>query len=261
MEWIKENVGLFVIIIGVFIVMIGVLLTYILLKLRTIVKNTVDSSLKMEATVKSSSDSNEETVTLTVYNTNFRDVIIHGFGFGYKDQNIDFGEEYMKTKLLADHPAVPARSYISFDIDPLRLEKFVLNHNYKSKKIDRLFNVVTDSVGNRTVIKNKTLKRWLAKRQKNRLMKARLMLHEEKVAAYQASHNGKKPLSDGLWRFFHPRLTKAPELVEKSETLAFGPLTEELAPEEVVETVPSAEIVPEESVAPTETDQEPADEN
>lgn len=219
MEWINANAGLLVFIAIVLLIALGVILTFVLIKVKVIVKNTVDSSLKMEANIKKESNKDSEKVVLTIYNTNFRDVIIHGFGFQYKNQEIDFISEYMNERSLSEKPAVPARSSISFAIDPSRLEKYILESNNKSDKIDILYNVVTDSVGNRIATKNKTVRKWLAKRHKIRIEKAKIQLHEEKVEKYKEEHKGKKPFSALLWPMLHPHLSKSNKVVERSEKI------------------------------------------
>ena len=52
MEWINANAGLLVFIAIVLLIALGVILTFVLIKVKVIVKNTVDSSLKMEANIK-----------------------------------------------------------------------------------------------------------------------------------------------------------------------------------------------------------------
>ena len=52
MEWINANAGLLVFIAIVLLIALGVILTFVLIKVKVIVKNTVDSSLKMEAILK-----------------------------------------------------------------------------------------------------------------------------------------------------------------------------------------------------------------
>ncbi len=226
MEWINANAGLLVFIAIVLLIALGVILTFVLIKVKVIVKNTADSSLKMEANIKKESNKNSEKVVLTIYNTNFRDVIIHGFGFQYKNQEIDFISEYTNERSLSEKPAVPARSSISFAIDPSRLEKYILESNDKSDKIDVLYNVVTDSVGNRIATKNKTVRKWLAKRHKIRIEKAKIQLHEEKVEKYKEEHKGKKPFSALLWPMLHPHLSKSNKVVERSEQIVLSDETE-----------------------------------
>lgn len=52
MEWINANAGLLVFIAIVLLIALGIILTFVLIKVKVIVKNTVDSSLKMEANKK-----------------------------------------------------------------------------------------------------------------------------------------------------------------------------------------------------------------
>lgn len=132
----------------------------------------------------------------------------------------------MNERSLSEKPAVPARSSISFAIDPSRLEKYILESNNKSDKIDVLYNVVTDSVGNRIATKNKTVRKWLAKRHKIRIEKAKIQLHEEKVEKYKEEHKGKKPFSALLWPMLHPHLSKSNKVVERSEQIVLSDETE-----------------------------------
>ena len=79
---------------------------------------------------------------------------------------------------------------------------------------------------NRIATKNKTVRKWLAKRHKIRIEKAKIQLHEEKVEKYKEEHKGKKPFSALLWPMLHPHLSKSNKVVERSEQIVLSDETE-----------------------------------
>jgi len=218
-EWITNNFAIFVVILLVFVIALIVLSVIALRNLRILVKNTVDSSLRMEANLEFDSIFMKDELIISVYNTNFRDIIIHSFGFVYKDQIMDFVREYMKENDMKDFPVVPARSSIDYKLDPFRVEKFILDNNFEKKTVYKIFNVVIDSVGFDTKSKNKALRKVFRKRHKARLKKAKVILHNRKIAQYQKTHDDKLPISNIFWKWFHSDEVKVPELMELASSI------------------------------------------
>lgn len=218
-EWITENFAIFVFILLALVVVIIIFAIIALKNLRVLVKNTVDSSLRMEAELEFDSIHMKDELIISVYNTNFRDIIIHSFGFIYKDQMMDFVQEYMKENDMKDFPVVPARSSIDYKIDPFRVEKFILDNNFNKRTVSKVFNVVIDSVGFDTKKKNKSLRKVFLKRHKARLKKAKVILHNRKVAQYQKTHDDKAPLSHTFWKWFHREEVKVPALMELANSI------------------------------------------
>jgi len=218
-EWITENLWIFILVLLIAVIAIIVLSVISMRKLKLIVKNTVDSSLRMDAALEFDSITMQDQLVLSVFNTNFRDIIIHSFGFVYKDQLMDFVKEYMKENDMKDFPVVPARASINFKLDPFRVEKFILDNNFEKKTVSKVFNIVVDSVGFDTKTKNASLRKVFNKRHTARLKKAKVILHNRKVANYQKTHEGKAPFSHTIWKWFHNEEVKIPELMALSKTL------------------------------------------
>ena len=100
----------------------------------------------------------------------------------------------MKEEKLGSLPIIPARNSINYKIDPQRLEKFILNYNYKSRKIFSIESVVIDSVGNAFTRKDKALTNILSQRQKDRIKQAKFILHDEKIEEFKKLHDNREPL-------------------------------------------------------------------
>lgn len=220
MEWLQTNVWVFVLIglaLSAILLVISVLM---IIKVTVITRNTVDSSLKMSATLMFESDHGAEFMDISIYNTNFRDVNIRDFGIDYRNQHLNFVAEYIEQKNLQSIPVVPARSSISFRVDPQRVEDFILAHNYKSKKVSTIYNVVIDSIGNQFKQKNKELTKILSLRQKARVKEAKFIIHEEMVQKYSDTHDGRLPVSDFFWRLFHRNNKHDSEIINVANSLS-----------------------------------------
>lgn len=220
MAWLQNNSWIFVIIALVLLIVLVGISIYLIIKVKVITQNTVDSSLKMSATLMFESDYGAEFMDISIYNTNFRDVTVRDFGINYRNQHLNFVAEYVEAKQLVNLPVVPARSSISFRVDPQRVEKFILGHNYKSKKVSNVYNVVVDSIGNQFEIKNRGLSKILSTRQKDRVRQAKKILHEQKVADYRAAHDDRIPLSDYIWRLFHRYARNDSSIIRLADSLS-----------------------------------------
>lgn len=220
MEWLQNNVWIFVLIglaISAILLVISILM---IIKVTVITRNTVDSSLKMSATLMFESDHGAEFMDISIYNTNFRDVNIRDFGIDYRNQHLNFVAEFVEQKGLQSLPVVPARSSISFRVDPQRVEDFILAHNYKSKKVSTIYNVVIDSIGNQFKQKNRELTKILSLRQKARVKEAKFIIHNEMVQKYSSTHDGRVPVSDFFWRIFHRNNNHDNEIINVANSLS-----------------------------------------
>jgi len=212
MEWLKENIGVFIIIILIILFIITCIIFFILKKTNCLVKNTIISPLKEEVNIfRNSNNEDKEILEIKIYNTNFRDVIISSFGLQYKGQIFDFIKEYQDSLELKDTPVIPARSYINFHVDPLRVEDFVIKNNFNKKRISTIYNIVVDSVGNINKINNRKLTRVLRQRAAFRAKLQKQEKHEVKLNCYKAKHKGKEPFFEFLYRFFNTNITKIPD--------------------------------------------------
>jgi len=189
MDFIIENfevimiLSIIVLIILIFIV-IGLnkyLLSYYLTK-----KFNIDANYEIDAS------SGQRRFTIKIYNNNINDVRVAGFGFLYKNHNIDFYNKYLQVNgLPANHKLViPSRDYINIFITVADLKAIIYEINKGAYKVSKLEAYVTDSLGLTSTSVTKTIKRLLYKDLKHddkverqRLKEARLRkeLEERKI--------------------------------------------------------------------------------
>ncbi len=208
MDWLKTNGWIFSIIAIGLVLVVFVICLMIFFKTRKLSNSIVDSSLKMTASLMYDSDDGNEVLNINIFNTSFKDVSIGDFGIDYRNQRLNFLAEYIESKKLNSLPIIQARTSINFRFNPQKLEKFILSHNYKETKISTIYMVVTDSVGNEFVKKNRALSKVLRQRQEQRLKLARIIVHDKKVAEYRQSHDDRDPMSHSIWKVFHHQSSK-----------------------------------------------------
>ncbi len=218
-EWITDNLWIVLLVILVLSIVIVVMsiLTFVFAKKAA--SNISKTNLKMTANVSYDSDNLGESLEITVFNNNYRDIVIHDFGFSYKNQVVSFIEEYSERRLTKGRVICPARSSLTYKVNPERIEKFVVAHNFNAKSISMIYLIAVDSVGNSNVYKDKALTKLFSERQKARLKIAKRKLHEEKVQDYKDTHDGNGPMSEGLWNLFHRKQITVPALIKKSASL------------------------------------------
>lgn len=216
MDWIKENMGVFLIIVVVIVIVILAVAIVQIIMLARVKKSLSTTALKITSALNYDSDNLGETLAITIFNNNYRDIILHDFGFIYKNQQISFIDEYSERKTSKGRACVPSRSSLSYKVNPERIEKFVVAHNFNATSIDKIKLYVSDAVGNKVIVKDKSLTNIFGRRQKARLKLAKVKIHQEKVREYQASHEGNAPISDKFWKMFHSSDIKIPELLKKS---------------------------------------------
>ncbi len=218
-NWLQENSGILLLVVGIIAVVAAVAAVIACIFGRKAAHALSQTSLKMTASVSYDSDNLGESLEITVFNNNFRDIVLHDFGFSYKNQRVSFIEEYSERRLTKGRVVCPSRASITYKVNPERIEKFVVAHNFNAKSIAPIYLVVSDSVGNETIAKDKSLTKVFSARQKARLLIAKQKLHDEKVQEYKDSHEGNLPLSDSLWRLFHRKQIRIPALIKRAESL------------------------------------------
>lgn len=215
MDWIEENVGVFILIcliIVVIVLAIAIISLFISIKIK---RSITTSALYITAGLNYDSDNLGESLVITIFNNNYRDIVLHDFGFIYKNQNISFIEEYTERKVGKGRPCVPARASLSYKVNPERIEKFVVAHNFNAKSVDKIRLYVSDSVGNKVVIKDKSLTKIFDQRQDARIKLAKIKIHEESVKDYMSTHEGSRPFSDRIWSLFHKKYVTIPKLIKR----------------------------------------------
>lgn len=218
MDWLKDNS--WVIIMCALLVMIAVLVISIisLIEVKKVKRDISTTSLKITGALNYDSDNLAEALSITIFNNNYRDILINDFGFIYKNQQISFIEEYTERKVTKGRACVPARSSLSYKVNPLRVEKFIVGHNFRTTSIDKIYLYVCDSVGNKVIQKDKTLTKIFSTRQKARIELAKNKIHQDAVTDYMATHEGNKPFGEGVWAWFHKDNVNIPKLIKVSAT-------------------------------------------
>ncbi len=98
--------------------------------------------------------------TITIFNNNINEVRLSGFGFVYKDQNIDFYKNYLLDHSLpTDHKLViHSRDYLTSRIDVNQLKSIISDINKGSLDVSSMKAFVTDSLGLSATAKAKQVK-------------------------------------------------------------------------------------------------------
>ncbi|HOI85936.1 MAG TPA: hypothetical protein PLP48_07660 [Acholeplasmataceae bacterium] len=131
--------------------------------------------------------------TITIFNNNINEVRLSGFGFVYKDQNIDFYKNYLLDHALpSDHKLViHSRDYLTSRIDVNQLKSIISDINKGSLDVSSMKTFVTDSLGLSVTAKAKQVKdevRKMLKIDRDNLRKQ----HKEQIR--------KKRADDALFR-------------------------------------------------------------
>lgn len=182
-------------------------------------RNLGRTTLKLSAKLAYDSSSLSEYLEISVFNHNYRDVTIKDFGLRYKDQTVSLIQEFIERKLTKSHVVVPPHESITYKMNPERVEKFVVSHNFSANSIDPIYVYAVDSVGNETLIKNISLSKIFNARQKARIALAKRQIHQEKLRDYMDTHDGSEPLTEGIYRLFHKKEIRIPELLRRTQSL------------------------------------------
>ena len=81
MDWIKENVGVFILICLVIVFIVLVIAIISLLTSIKIKRSITTSALYITAGLNYDSDNLGESLVITIFNNNYRDIVLHDFGF------------------------------------------------------------------------------------------------------------------------------------------------------------------------------------
>ncbi len=176
------------------------------------------SNLKLSAKLAYDSETMEEYLEITIFNSSLRDVTLKDFGLRYKDQTVSLINEFSERRLSKSHNVeVLTGSSITYKLNPERVEKFVVSHNFNAQSIDPIYVIAVDSLGRETVAKEASLSRVFSARQRARILLAKRRIHQEKVENYKATHDGNLPMFEGLYAKTHRREVKIPDLIRRSE--------------------------------------------
>lgn len=194
------------------VIVLVVLISIIISKVSKISKMSIDSTLKVESKIayESSTEKNEnkasEVLSITIYNNNWRDIVISDFGFEYKGILLSFIDEYSKKNTLKNkNVIVPARSHITLKLNPLRLETFIVENNFSGRSQFEIYDVVIDNVGTKIRTKNSSLTKVLTSRQQARIKLAKKMLHDQRIEQYKREHSDQVPVSEHFYKLFHSK--------------------------------------------------------
>ncbi|BCR35817.1 hypothetical protein [Mariniplasma anaerobium] len=146
MEFIKENFEIIVILLFILLIVLSVIVLSFNKYFAMYFSNKkfhIASHFEIDA-----KDENKM-FTIDIYNRNINDVRLSGFGFVYKDRNIDFYKSYLEHKQLpVDHKVViSSRDYLSTKIEINTLKNIISDINHGSLYMDSLQAYVTDSLG------------------------------------------------------------------------------------------------------------------
>ena len=223
MEFLQENMGIVVLLSTVVLIAVLVIVGVVLGLIIKLNKNTIVDTLKIDARVVYENIEGEkdqkfnETLSISIFNNNWRDIVVSDFGFRYKGLYLTFADEYLKTNNIGTmRIIVPARKYIVLKIEPERLENFIIEHNFEAVGIDEIYNVVVDNVGTFITKRNHNLTKIMVRRQKARIEIAKSVLHERFLQQYMKEHDNQIPLKEHFYNFFHSKKKKNLHLVKQA---------------------------------------------
>lgn len=218
-SWLSDNSWLFSLLAVILVVVLIILVILSLVYSKKIFSLLEKSTLKLTAKLAYDSDTMEEYLEISVYNNGLRDVNIKDFGLRYKNQTVSLIGEFTERRASKSRSVdVAVGSSITYKLNPERVERFVVSHNFNAQNIDPIFVVATDSAGHETVTKVKSLSKVFNARQKARILLAKRKIHNEKVQSYKETHEGNVPMSDGIYRAFHKKEIKIPDIIESSQS-------------------------------------------
>lgn len=148
-----EN-NLVYIIIGLFVITF-VLLGLILSMNRYLTKYFSNKRFKIISSYEVNAKDGNKNFSISIYNNNINEIRLSGFGYIYKNQSIDFYNNYLQEHGLHNDQKIVilSRDYLSTKIDVNQLKSIIADINKGSLKIRRIKAFVTDSLGFTTVAK------------------------------------------------------------------------------------------------------------
>ena len=217
-DWFSENQLILWICLGVVgLAILGVCIAALVVSHRN-GKFLQSSNLKLSAKLAYDSDTMEEYLEISIFNHNLRDVSLKDFGLRYKDQTVSLISEFAERRLSKSHSVeVLTGSSITYKLNPERVEKFVVSHNFNAQSIDPIYIYAVDSSGKESLHKESSLSRVFNSRQKARILIAKSKIHKERIEAYKLSHDGNEPLTEGIYRSFHRKEVKIPDLIRRTQ--------------------------------------------
>lgn len=224
-SYLNNNNGVIALICTIISVVLIILVVVLIVISVVVLKRTKQSTLKIDARITYENDATittskfKQELKITIFNNNWRDVIVSDFGFKYRGLYLTFAEEYLRTKVKNQQKIiVPARQYIVLKVEPERLENFIIEHNFEAKGIDPIYTVIIDNVGNFVTSKNVGLTKVMVKRQQSRISIAKNLLHDKSLEDYMKTHDNQIPLKEHVYNIFHSRKKKTQYLVRQANT-------------------------------------------
>ena len=217
-DWFSDNQLILWICLGVVaLAILGVCIAALVVSHRN-GKFLQSSNLKLSAKLAYDSDTMEEYLEISIFNHNLRDVSLKDFGLRYKDQTVSLISEFAERRLSKSHSVeVLTGSSITYKLNPERVEKFVVSHNFNAQSIDPIYIYAVDSSGKESLHKEASLSRVFNSRQKARILIAKSKIHKERIESYKLSHDGNEPLTEGIYRSFHKKEVKIPDLIRRTQ--------------------------------------------
>ena len=146
MEFIRDN---FEIIVIVLFIATFAILTVILSMNKYFAMYFSNKRFKIISSYEVNANDGNKYFSISIYNNNINEVRIAGFGYVYKDQNIDFYNNYLlDMNLPDDHKIViHSRDYLTTRINVNQLKTIVSDINKGSLSVVGMKTFVTDSLG------------------------------------------------------------------------------------------------------------------
>lgn len=162
MEFIRDNFELIVILL---FIASFILLSIILSMNKYFAMYFLNRRFKIKSNYEVNAYDGQKDFTITIFNNNINEVRLSGFGFVYKDQNIDFYQNYLLDhNLPLDHKVViHSRDYLTARIKVEQLKVIISDINKGSSDLSNIKVFVTDSLGLSTNSKSKQVKDQLRK--------------------------------------------------------------------------------------------------
>lgn len=166
MDFIKEN---FEVIMILCVIFLAVLMFIVIGLNRYLVSYYLTKKFNIDANYEVDAKTGQKRFTLKIYNNNINDIRVAGFGFVYKNHNIDFYNKFLElNNLPINHKLViPSRDFINMFITVDDLKAIIYEINKGNYKVSSIKAYVTDSLGITTMNKTKTIRKLLYKDLKN----------------------------------------------------------------------------------------------
>jgi len=146
MEFIRDN---FEVIVIVMFVAAFILLSLILSMNKYFAMYFSNKRFKIISSYEVNANDGHKYFSIAIYNNNINEVRLSGFGYVYRDQNIDFYKNYLiDSNLPHDHKLViHSRDFLATRIDVTQLKSIISDINKGSLVVTGMKTFVTDSLG------------------------------------------------------------------------------------------------------------------